>query len=165
MDYSLQVNHKRRILGEDVARDALATTKRSRLLSEICAYEVRLLAATLPEQTLSLLDYDLTLQQLRAFAFVLAHGQTPISKVAEALSIRPNVATGIVQRLVNRGLIERRQDPDDLRIRLLTVTDRGLALIDELSEIVLAKGRELLDRLSDEQLHQLRNILTAMGAG
>ena len=139
-------------------------TERSRLLDEIGALEIRLLATGLPEQTASLLDYDLTLQQLRAFAFVFAHGQTPISKLAEALSIRPNVASGIIQRLVDRGLIERHEDPDDRRIRLLTVTDRGLALVDELGGIVLAKGRDLFARLSDEQLRQLRDIFAAMGS-
>ena len=137
-------------------------TERSRLLDEIGALEIRLLASGLPEQTSSLLDYDLTLQQIRVFAFILAHGQTPITKVAEALGIRPNVATGIIQRLVDRKLIERNENPDDRRVRLLTVTDRGLALIEELSAIVLAKGRELLDRLSDGQLRQLRDIFAAM---
>ena len=136
-------------------------TERSLLLDEIGALEIRLLALGLPEQTASLLDYDLTLQQLRAFAFVLAREQTSISKVAEGLGIRPNVATGIVQRLVDRGLLERREDVDDRRIRLLTVTERGIALLEELSGIVLAKGRELFDRLSDEQLRQLRDILKA----
>jgi DNA-binding MarR family transcriptional regulator len=139
-------------------------TDRDRLLDEIGVLEFRLLASGLPEQTSSLLDYDLTLQQLRVFAFILTRGQTPISKVADALGIRPNVATGIVQRLVDRELIERREDPRDRRIRLVTVTSRGLALVDELSEIVLAKGRELLDRLSDEQLRQLRDIFAAMGS-
>ena len=139
-------------------------TDRSRLLDEIGALEFRLLASGLPEQTSSLLDYDLTLQQLRVFAFILTRGQSPISKVADALGIRPNVATGIIHRLVGRELIERREDAHDRRLRLVTVTERGLALIDELSEIVLAKGRELLDRLSDEQLRQLRDIFAAMGS-
>jgi DNA-binding MarR family transcriptional regulator len=83
-------------------------------------------------------------------------------RLADARGIRPNVATGIIQRLVDRGLVERRKDPDDRWVRLLSVTDRGRALIDELSGIVLAKGRELLDRLSDEQLPQLRDIFAAM---
>jgi len=138
-------------------------TDRDRLLNEIGALEFKLLASRLPEQTSSLLDYDLSLQQLRVFAFILTRGQMSIGTVADALAIRPNVATGIVQRLVERGLIERREDPDDRRIRLLTVTDRGLALVDELSGIVLAKGRELLDRLRDDQLRQLRDIFLAMG--
>jgi DNA-binding MarR family transcriptional regulator len=137
-------------------------TDRARLLDEIGTLEIRLLAMALPEQTSSLLDYDLTLQQVRVFAFILARGDTPISRVAEALGIKPNVATGIIQRLVDRGLIERREDLDDRRIRLVTVTDRGLALIEELSGIVLAKTRELLDRLSDERLHQMRDILAEM---
>jgi DNA-binding MarR family transcriptional regulator len=137
-------------------------SERERLLDEISNLEIRLLASGLPEQTSSLLDYDLTLQQLRAFAFVFAHGQTPTSRVAEALGIRPNVASGIVQRLVDRRLIEREEDPDDRRVRLLRITERGFALIEELSGIVLAKGRELLDRLSDDQLRQLRDIFAAM---
>ncbi len=137
-------------------------TERARLLDEIGALEIRLLSLGLPEQTASLLDYDLTLQQLRAFAYILAQGQTPISKVAEALGIKPNVATGIIQRLVDRELVARHEDPDDRRIRLVTVSERGFAMIEELSRIVLAKARQTLDRLSDEQLEQFRGLLAAM---
>jgi len=137
-------------------------TERSRLLDEIGDLWVRLLASGLPEQTSSLLDYDLTLQQVRAFAYIFAHGETPISRVGEALGIRPNVATGIVQRLVDRGLIERHEDPRDRRVRLLTVTESGLALLDDLAGIVLAKGKELLSQLSEEQLRQLRDVFAAM---
>ena len=135
---------------------------RKRLLDEIGILEIRMLAMGLPEQTSSLLDYDLTLQQLRVFAFIVAHGQTPISGVADALGIRPNVATGIIQRLVDRQLIERREDPRDRRVRLLRVTDQGLALIEDLAAIILAKTRESLRRLSDGQLRQLQEILVAM---
>lgn len=138
------------------------TRERERLLDEIGALEIRLLAGGLPEETSSLLDYDLTVQQLRAFAFVFARGRTPISKLADALGIRPNVATGIVQRLVDRSLVERREDPEDRRVRILTVTDQGLALIEELGDIALAKGRRLLERLTDQQLGQLRDILAAL---
>jgi len=138
------------------------SSERERLLDEIGALEIRLLAGGLPEETSSLLDYDLTVQQLRAFAFIFATGQTPINKLADALGIRPNVATGIVQRLVDRSLIERQEDPEDRRVRILTVTEQGLALIDELGDIALAKGRVLLERLTDQQLRQLRDILAAM---
>ena len=138
-------------------------SERERLLDEIGALEIRLLAGSLPEQTVSLLDYDLTLQQLRAFALVFARGATPINKLAETLGIKPNVATGIVQRLVDRGLIERREDPGDRRVRLLRMTDAGIALVEEVGRIVFSKGRELLDRLTDEQLRQLVDVLEAMG--
>ncbi len=135
---------------------------RDRLLKDIGALEMRLLAGGLPEETVSLLDYDLTLQQLRAFSVVFGRGQVAVSRVAEALGVKANVATGIVQRLVDRGLVERNEDPVDRRVRLLTVTDKGAALIEEVGSIVLAKGRVMLERLSDAQLEQLRDILAAM---
>ena len=137
-------------------------TERDRLLDEIGALEVRLLAGMLPAQTVSLLDYDLTLQQLRAFAFIFARGETSINKLADTLDIKPNVATGIVQRLVDREIIERREDPDDRRVRLLRVTEKGSALVDEMGRIVFAKGRELLEKLTDQQLRQLADVLAAM---
>ncbi|NLO27274.1 MAG: MarR family transcriptional regulator [Actinobacteria bacterium] len=137
-------------------------TERDRLKQEIGAVWLRLLAVSLPEQTSSLLDYELTIQQIRAFAFIFAQQETPVSRVAEALDIRPNVATGITQRLVDRGLIDRRENPDDRRIRLLTPTDAGHALVDELGGIVLAKGMKLLDGLSDERLRQLRDFFAAI---
>ena len=102
-------------------------TERDRLKQEIGAVWLRLLAVSLPEQTSSLLDYELTIQQIRAFAFIFAQQETPVSRVAEALDIRPNVATGITQRLVDRGLIDRRENPEDRRIRLLTPTAAGHA--------------------------------------
>jgi DNA-binding MarR family transcriptional regulator len=138
------------------------SSSRARLLDDIGALEIRLLAGGLPEETVSLLDYDLTLQQLRAFAVVYARRQAPVNQVADALGVKANVATGIVQRLVDRGLIERREDPADRRVRQLTVTDKGAALIEEVGAIVLSKGRKLLDRLTDTQLEQLRDILVAM---
>lgn len=136
--------------------------RRSELLHEIGALEVRLLAGGLPEETVSLLDYDLTLQQLRAFAVIFSRGQVPVAQVAEALGVRANVATGIVQRLVDRGLIERNEDPIDRRVRQLSITGKGAALIQEVGEIVFSKGRRAMECLSDVQLEQLRDILRAM---
>jgi DNA-binding MarR family transcriptional regulator len=138
--------------------------ERGSLIDEIGRLEIQLLASALPQETSSLLDYDLTLQQIRVFAHVFASQPTPITRLADMLDIRPNVATGIVQRLVERGLLGRREDPSDRRVRLLTVTEKGQALIDELGRIILGKEPGLLDRLSDQQLCQLRDLLTVMAA-
>ena len=64
--------------------------------------------------------------------------------------------------MVDRGLIERQEDPADRRVRLLTVSTKGTALVEEMGAILLSKGRGVLERLTDEQLDQLRGILVAM---
>lgn len=136
---------------------------REKLLDEIGALEFRVLVGGLPQETASLLDYDLTLQQLRAFALVFIREKTPINRLAEALGIKPNVASGIVQRLVDRDLLTRSEDTEDRRVRMLTLTERGHAMVDEMKGLLFTKGRQVLERLNDEELAQLRDILTTLG--
>jgi DNA-binding MarR family transcriptional regulator len=118
----------------------------------------------LAEQTSSLLESSITLQQLRVLLNVYLCGPVPIHDVAETLGSKPNVATGVVQRLVERDLVERHEDPRDRRARLLRTTTRGSKLIEELGTVVQAQRRKLLERLSDPQLEQLRAILEVMAA-
>ncbi len=142
----------------------MRTSDRESLIDEIGRLEIQLLASSLPQETSSLIDYDLTLQQVRVFAFVYASQPVPITQVAETLGIRPTVATGIVQRLVERGLLRREEGSRDRRMRLLSITEQGQVLIDELGRILLGKERGLLDRLSDEQLRELLELLRVMAA-
>jgi DNA-binding MarR family transcriptional regulator len=56
----------------------------------------------------------------------------PMSTLAEALACDASNVTGIVDKLESRGLIDRRADDHDRRIKMLFVTDRGRALRDRL---------------------------------
>src|ERR671934_2864817 len=51
--------------------------------------------------------------------------------LAERLRIPPSRMVAIVDELESRGLIERRPDPDDRRVRALFVTTRGHTLLDD----------------------------------
>jgi len=59
-------------------------------------------------------------------------------RVAEALDCDPSNVTGIVDRLERRGLVERRADPRDRRVKQLLLTAKGEEvrnrLVAELSE-------------------------------
>ena len=48
-----------------------------------------------------------------------------MSEFAEALRVDPSTATRAVQRLVKDGLAERRADPDDKRVVMVSMTDKG----------------------------------------
>jgi DNA-binding MarR family transcriptional regulator len=56
-----------------------------------------------------------------------------IGAVAERLQIRHHSAVELVNRLVERGLIERHRDDDDRRQVLLSLTRRGRAVLRALS--------------------------------
>ncbi len=52
----------------------------------------------------------------------------PMHHLAGALHCDTSNVTGIVDRLEDRGLVERRVDPRDRRVKRLVLTDEGAAL-------------------------------------
>ncbi len=71
---------------------------------------------------------DLTPPQSIALRKLL-DGPLPMGSVAEVLSCDASTLTGIADRLEERGLIERRLDPSDRRVKLLALTEPGRALV------------------------------------
>jgi DNA-binding MarR family transcriptional regulator len=72
---------------------------------------------------------DLTLSQASVLATLERHGRLAMSEVAAHERISKPSATGIVGRLVDKGLVERAPDPDDARSSIVTITPEGLRLL------------------------------------
>ncbi|MFE0513083.1 MarR family winged helix-turn-helix transcriptional regulator [Streptomyces sp. NPDC058964] len=85
----------------------------------------------------------------------------PMRKLAQKLKCEPSNVTGIVDRLEARGLVERRPDPADRRVKLAAPTDEGLRVARDLRE-GLRFAREPLAGLSDEERLSLRDMLRRM---
>jgi DNA-binding MarR family transcriptional regulator len=64
-----------------------------------------------------------------------------------------------VAPLVQRGLLERRADPDDGRASLLVLTDKGKALMAEHDRVRLARFAEMLSGWSDAELRHFAELL------
>ncbi|MBM0227963.1 MULTISPECIES: MarR family winged helix-turn-helix transcriptional regulator [Micromonospora] len=61
----------------------------------------------------------------RALAVLMRHGALRLSTLAEQLHIAPRSTTEVVDGLQERGLVERRPDPEDRRATLVALTDEG----------------------------------------
>lgn len=104
--------------------------------------------------------HSLTGAQARVLA-LLARQPTPMRKVAEQLKCEPSNVTGIVDRLEARGLVERRPDPADRRVKLAAATEEGQATADRL-RASLDFAREPLSGLSPAERMLLRDLLQRM---
>jgi len=105
---------------------------------------------------------NLSIGQLKSLFFVSNRGATSLSKLAAALSVTPTNTTGIVDRLLKRGLITRTESPDDRRVLLLRTTPLGDELITELRQKRKERMAELFNRLSEEEAKYMAEALKIM---
>ncbi|MFF2845936.1 MarR family winged helix-turn-helix transcriptional regulator [Streptomyces sp. NPDC058001] len=85
----------------------------------------------------------------------------PMRRIAQTLKCEPSNITGIVDRLESRGLVERRPDPGDRRVKLAAPTEEGVRLARALRES-LDFAREPLGGLSPGERLVLRDLLVRM---
>ncbi|MER7927804.1 MULTISPECIES: MarR family transcriptional regulator [unclassified Streptomyces] len=105
-------------------------------------------------------DHKLTGAQARLLS-LLSLEPLPMRRLARKLKCEPSNVTGIVDRLETRGLVERRPDPADRRVKLAAATEEGRRVARSLRES-LRFAREPLAGLSDEERLALRGLLRRM---
>lgn len=106
--------------------------------------------------------HGLTPQQAKAL--LAADEALPMRRMAERLRAEPSNLTGIVDRLESRGLVERRADPADRRVRLITATESGHAVAQDLRG-GLRFAADPLAALDEGQRRTLRDLLRLVVAG
>lgn len=105
---------------------------------------------------------SLSLVHLHVLTVLEADGPLAMSKLAEALDVSVASATGIVDRMEQRGLVERRREPDDRRVVLVYATDAGDSVFRELAKDRRKHLARLLDRMTDAELESFLIGLRAM---
>ena len=101
---------------------------------------------------------DLTLPQFRVLG-ILAEGSSAASGLAERLAVRRPSITAVVDGLVARGLVDRRQEDSDRRrvsLRLTKEGDRILAAADQAVDEYLASLARCLP--SKEEAMAIRSL-------
>src|SRR5919201_5857507 len=77
----------------------------------------------------------------------LVEGEQPIAALAQALEVTQQAVSKTVAELEGLGYVQRRPDPRDARVRLVSLTDRGRAAVEAAREERAAVVGELRERL------------------
>ncbi|WP_405447424.1 MarR family winged helix-turn-helix transcriptional regulator [Streptomyces erythrochromogenes] len=86
-------------------------------------------------------------------------------QLSATLMLTTGGMTGRLDKLEKAGLLCRKPDPHDRRGLQVTITDRGLELIDEAVTAGLEVQRAALTGLTDEEVAQLTGLLRKLLAG
>lgn len=93
----------------------------------------------------------------------LMHGETlGVSDIAAQLGITNAAASQAVERLVQMGFVERREDPADRRAKRLKLTAEGQALIQQSIEARMHWIEQMAASLTPEQTEMVIQALTLL---
>ena len=109
-----------------------------------------------------LLRLGVSMAQMHIMFTLQRSGEMTMSRLADVLNVSLSNATGLIDRLEERGYIERDRVATDRRIVLVRVTAAGelmLAEIDALSDALL---RSVLERLPTSQLRGVSHAISAL---
>jgi DNA-binding MarR family transcriptional regulator len=111
-----------------------------------------------------LAEYGLTTSQWSIMASIAAEeGLTQMELGRRSLFDRPTT-TGILTRLEERGIIERRQSPTDSRARAIYFTDSGRTIFAKLPALAAAVNAVARKNLSTAEQRQLFDLLNRVAA-
>ena len=99
--------------------------------------------------------HGLSIIGFQALALLEMHGGMPMTRLADELGVALPNATGIVSRLVERGIVARADDATDRRRVLVTLTDTGHRLIGEMEAGRRERMSRLFSQLTEEQQQRL----------
>jgi DNA-binding MarR family transcriptional regulator len=108
------------------------------------------------------LGVDVTMSQAKCLVIAGLHPGISMSALAEELSVSLSAVSGLVDRLVDHGYLDRREDPSDRRQQLVTLTAEGGRVLDRVREHSTEQLRSLLQHLSRPELDSLRHGAAAL---
>lgn len=110
--------------------------------------------------------FNLTAQQYNLLRLLRASAPAPVPTLAlgERLVSRAPDITRMIDKLEERKLLNRARSTEDRRTVLVSITPRGLALLDEIAEPLKACHERQLGHLTAAQLKSLTALLKVVRA-
>jgi len=137
-------------------RDDATRRQVERLIELLGAYAVEVLSVRLVEEATG---GELTPSQLEALIFIQRHGGCSAKALSEGLRISIPSSTRLVDRLVRKGLVTRREHHEDRRLVVLTATAAGIDFLEKTRELRISRVQRALSQLQQAEREQLLSLL------
>jgi DNA-binding MarR family transcriptional regulator len=107
-------------------------------------------------------DFDYSLPQMATLLLLDEEGELTIKQVAELLGRSVSATSRLLDQLVVRGMITRREDERDRRAKRVAITERGRALIATLEQRRADAQIAVMEYLSAEERAQVRRAMALL---
>jgi len=134
-------------------------TKREREVDAVMAASRALVAIV--ARSFAEVDVAITLQQWRVLVIVSNFGPISPGELAKWLGVHASNATRICDALVGAGLLDRREDPQNRRRMVLSLTGDGEGVVDALQGYRRQAIATILDQMPADRRGQLAEAMQA----
>jgi DNA-binding MarR family transcriptional regulator len=111
-----------------------------------------------------LLRQGVSMGHLHLMSVIDRHGEMAMSRLAEVLDVSVSNATGLIDRMEERGLVARRRVADDRRVVLVGLTEAGQQALTDLELLRNDLLARILGHLDDRQLARVAGALDDLRA-
>lgn len=106
------------------------------------------------------LDSDLSITQVRLLFILHNDGPQKTLDLANRLVVTPGAVTGMADKLLSMGLLDRNRGENDRRVVMLQITDEGRSKIASMKEMQMDIISSYFGDLPDEDIAHLQRIFT-----
>lgn len=106
-----------------------------------------------------LVRVGISMMQMHVMHLLDRHGELPMSRLADMLDVSLSAATGLIDRIEERGFVERIRVPSDRRVVLVRITPAGHQLLDDVEVLRSEIIEQVLGRLDPTQLAGVASAL------
>lgn len=123
--------------------------------------EIRIFSNGLYRKIMSKVDSNLTMHQSLILSYITAHADRPVTQkeIEELFCIRRSTANHMFQLMEKNGYISRTQSSEDARVKVLSITDKGVGAHKEFSNKLSEFENQLLQGCSEEEIQAFRNTM------
>jgi len=113
----------------------------------------------------SMKKHGLSTSQIYALMYIFHAGECQVSDIGNLADVSNAAASQLVERLVQQGLVDRREDQEDRRNKMVSLTKKGRSLFHE-SVMENQFLMEIVAKLNPEQrqiVHEAFSLLAQTG--
>lgn len=103
--------------------------------------------------------YNLNVTEFAVMELLYNRGEQPIQKIGQRILIASSSTTYVVDKLCNKGFVERRPDEKDRRVTFASITEEGRELMEKLYPEHAKKLMNLFEELSLSEITDMRDKL------
>jgi len=112
-----------------------------------------------------LVRLGISMAQLHILYTLQRAGEMPMSRLADVLNVSLSNATGLIDRIEERGFVERTRVPEDRRIVMIRVTEAGRRMLDEVDAVSADLLRTVFGRIGRSQLAAVGRAIAELRRG